>query len=69
MRLFRLITEPDTPEFCHRVTDALNKGWELHGSPTMTYDATKGVTMCGQAVVKHVPDQTFVKGETKLGEW
>ncbi|WP_068310741.1 DUF1737 domain-containing protein [Polycladidibacter hongkongensis] len=68
MRLYRFITEPDTPEFCHRVTQALNRGWELHGNPTMTYDATKGVTMCGQAVVKYVPDEEYTR-ETKLGAY
>lgn len=68
MRLYRLITEPDSAKFCHRVTEALNKGWELHGSPTMTYDATKGVTMCGQAVTKHVDGEKYTP-ETKLGAW
>ncbi|OKL44644.1 DUF1737 domain-containing protein [Pseudovibrio exalbescens] len=68
MRLYRLITEPDSSEFCHRITQALNRGWELYGSPTMTFDAAKGVTMCGQAVVKVVPDEEYTR-ETKLGEW
>ncbi len=55
MKLFRFITEDDTSAFCHRVTAALNKGWDLHGGPTYAFDAAKGVMRCGQAVVKEVP--------------
>ena len=66
MKLFRFITEDDTSEFCHRVTAALNKGWELQGSPTYAFDAGRGVMRCGQAVVKEVPG-TY-SPELKLGE-
>lgn len=55
MKLYRLLTEEDTSAFCHKVTAALNKGWELHGSPTYAWDATRGVMRCGQAVVKETP--------------
>lgn len=66
MKLYRLLTEDDTSAFCHKVTAALNKGWELYGSPTYAFDAAKGVMRCGQAVVKDAPgDYT---PETKLGE-
>jgi hypothetical protein len=33
MTLYRLLTGPDTAEFCHKVSLALSKGWALHGSP------------------------------------
>ncbi|MFN3955855.1 MAG: DUF1737 domain-containing protein [Pararhodobacter sp.] len=66
MKLYRLLTEDDTAAFCHKVTLALNKGWELHGSPSMTFDAARGVVRCAQAVVKDVPG-TYTP-ETKLGE-
>lgn len=67
MRLFRFITGIDDSEFCHRVTAALNKGWDLHGSPSLTYDATRGKTICGQAVTKDVVgDYT---PEIKLGDY
>ncbi|RUS60212.1 DUF1737 domain-containing protein [Pseudorhodobacter sp. E13] len=66
MKLYRLLTEEDTSAFCHKVTDALNKGWELHGSPTYAWDAAKGVMRCGQAVVKEAPG-TYTP-ETKLGQ-
>ena len=55
MKLYRLLTEDDTAAFCHKVSEALNKGWELHGSPACAWDASKGVMRCAQAVVKEVP--------------
>lgn len=66
MRVYRMITGPDDSEFCHRVTAALNKGWELHGSPCLTFDAERGRTMCGQAVVKDAPGE--YTPDLKLGE-
>ncbi|MFT7057838.1 MAG: hypothetical protein ACJASV_000338 [Pseudorhodobacter sp.] len=54
MKLYRLLTEDDTSAFCHKVTDALNKGWALHGGPTYSFDHSNGVMRCGQAVVKEV---------------
>ncbi|MGB3278837.1 MAG: DUF1737 domain-containing protein [Pseudorhodobacter sp.] len=66
MKLYRLLTEEDTSAFCHKVTDALNKGWELHGSPTYAWDQAKGVMRCGQAVVKEAPG-TYTP-ETKLSQ-
>jgi hypothetical protein len=66
MKLYRLLTEEDTSAFCHKVTAALNKGWELHGSPTYAFDAAKGVMRCGQAVVKEV-DGAY-SPDLKLGE-
>ena len=54
MKLYRLLTEDDSSEFCHKVTEALSKGWELYGDPTYAHDATVGGMRCGQAVVKEV---------------
>jgi hypothetical protein len=54
MMLYRLLTGDDSTEFCHKVSEALSKGWELYGDPTYAYDATVGVMRCGQAVVKEV---------------
>ncbi|NQZ71819.1 MAG: DUF1737 domain-containing protein [Dinoroseobacter sp.] len=48
------MTEDDTSEFCHKVSDALAKGWVLHGDPVMSFDAARGVMRCGQAVTKEV---------------
>ncbi len=66
MKLYRLLTEEDGSAFCHKVTAALNKGWELHGSPTYAFDAAKGVMRCGQAVVKEVEGD--YAPDLKLGE-
>ncbi|MDG1279734.1 MAG: DUF1737 domain-containing protein [Pseudorhodobacter sp.] len=66
MKLYRLLTEEDTSAFCHKVTAALNKGWELHGSPAYTWDAAKGVMRCAQAVIKEAPG-TYAP-DIKLGE-
>lgn len=52
MLVYRLLTEDDTSAFCHKVTDALAKGWQLEGPPTMSFDAGRGVMRCAQAVVK-----------------
>ena len=52
MRLYRLLTGGDNAAFCKKVSEALNKGWELSGSPSLTYDSSKNVTICAQAVVK-----------------
>jgi len=66
MKLYRLLTEDDTSAFCHKVTLALNKGWELHGSPSYAFDASRGVMRCAQAVVKDAPG-TY-SADTRLGE-
>ncbi len=54
MQAYRLLTGDDTSAFCHKVTDALSKGWVLHGSPAYAYDEANGVMRCAQAVVKEV---------------
>jgi hypothetical protein len=56
MIAYRLLTEDDTSDFCHKVTDALAKGWVLHGNPTYAFDAKRGVMRCGQAVTKEVAE-------------
>jgi len=52
MKGYRFITNDDTSEFCHRVTEALSNGWVLHGEPKMTYDSKKKIMRCGQAIIK-----------------
>lgn len=66
MKLYRFLSAEDTSAFCHKVTEALNNGWELHGSPTQTWDHGAGVMRCGQAVIKDAPG-TY-KPDLKLGE-
>lgn len=66
-RVYRFLTGVDTSDFCHKVTEALCKGWELHGSPTYAFDAAEGVMKCGQAVVKDVEPFDYSR-EVKLGK-
>ena len=67
MNLYRLLTGPDDASFCHRVSEALNKGWSLYGSPTLTYDAENKRVVCGQAIVKEVRGKEYAP-ELKLSE-
>jgi hypothetical protein len=64
--LYRLLTEDDSSEFCHKVSRALAKGWVLHGDPVMSFDAARGVTRCGQAVIKEV--EAPYSPDLKLGD-
>lgn len=65
-KLYRLLTEEDTAAFCHKVSDALAKGWELYGSPAYAYDAANGIMRCAQAVTKEV-DADY-SPDMKLGQ-
>ena len=65
-KIYRLLTEDDTSAFCHKVSLALSKGWDLHGGPTYAFDAARGVMRCGQAVTKEAPG--IYDPEMKLGE-
>ena len=66
MQLYRLLTEDDTSDFCHKVSLALSKGWELYGDPQYSYDHANGVMRCAQAVVKE--SGTKYHPEMKLGQ-
>ena len=59
MNLYRYLTGPDDAAFCHRITEALNRGWQLYGSPTLTYDAEQKRVICGQAIIKEVRDAKY----------
>jgi len=67
MKLYRFLTGPDDASFCHRVTDALNKGWLLHGTPQYSYDQNKQAMLCGQAVIKTVEGKDYTP-EMKLSD-
>jgi hypothetical protein len=67
MKLYRYLTGPDDSSFCHRVSEALNKGWELHGSPTLAFNAATGGMVAGQALVKEVPGKEY-SPDLKLSE-
>lgn len=67
MKAYRLLTGEDTPAFCHKVTRALDRGWELHGGPAYAYDGAAGVMRCAQAVVKDVPGRSY-DPDIRLGD-
>ncbi|MFC3630364.1 DUF1737 domain-containing protein [Paracoccus angustae] len=64
--LYRCITEDDTSRFCHRVSEALSKGWSLHGGPSMAFDPVKGAMRMAQAVTKQV--EAEYHPDMKLGQ-
>lgn len=66
MLAYRLLTAEDGSAFCHKVTAALARGWQLYGDPTYAYDHASGRMRCGQAVVKEV-DADYAS-DLKLGD-
>jgi len=36
--IYRVLTGPDDATFCHRVSDALQMGYVLYGSPATTFN-------------------------------
>ncbi|MDR6638859.1 DUF1737 domain-containing protein [Paenarthrobacter nitroguajacolicus] len=46
---YRLITGPDTRDFCERISAALAEGYVLHGSPAATFNGTDVIV--AQAIV------------------
>lgn len=66
MKVYRYLTADDTSAFCHKVTAALSRGWELYGEPQYAFDGVAGVMRCGQAVTKEVAGE--YAPELKLAE-
>jgi hypothetical protein len=46
---YRLLTGPDDKSFCERVSKVLDEGYELYGSPSITFDGKRCIV--AQAVV------------------
>ena len=67
MKIYRYFTGKDDDAFCHRVTEALNNGYELHCAPTLTFDSAKGTVICGQAITKEVEGKTYEPGMSFKG--
>lgn len=65
-KIYRLLTEDDTSEFCHKISLALSKGWELYGAPSMAFDTARGVMRCAQAVTKDIDAEYHP--DMKLGQ-
>jgi len=50
MKMYRFITGPDDANFCKRITEFLNDGWQLYGNPTLIFNGK--VCIAGQAIIK-----------------
>ncbi|MEV5719240.1 DUF1737 domain-containing protein [Amycolatopsis mediterranei] len=46
---YRVLTGPDDAKFCHRVSEALELGYRLYGSPAATFDGDQVIV--AQAVL------------------
>jgi len=46
-----LLTGKDDAEFCQRVSDRMDEGYELYGSPAMTFNILKGHAVVAQALI------------------
>lgn len=68
MQAYRFLTGPDDASFCHKITQALNKGWQLYGHPQYTYNEKTKELHCGQAVIKTI-DQVQYTPDMKLSDY
>ena len=59
MKLYRFLTGPDNDEFCHRISEALSNGWELYGSPALSYNGE--TVIAGQAITKQVDNELYTE--------
>ncbi|MEM1376482.1 MAG: DUF1737 domain-containing protein [Pseudomonadota bacterium] len=66
MIAYRLLTGSDDSSFCHKVSDALARGWALHGDPSYAFDQSTQTMRCAQAVIKDIPDVDYFS-DLKLG--
>lgn len=49
--VYRLITGKDDSAFCRRISEMLALGYELHGSPSVTWDPNQQSVIAAQAVL------------------
>ncbi len=63
MKVYKYLTGKDDVTFCARVTKALNEGYELYGSPTMTFNGTDVIV--GQAIMKEAEEADVNKKKKK----
>ncbi|MEU7138265.1 DUF1737 domain-containing protein [Nocardia sp. NPDC046473] len=47
---YRLITGVDDAAFCERISELLEQGYRLHGSPAVTFNGT--TVIAAQAVIR-----------------
>ena len=46
---YRLLTGPDDRSFCERISKALDDGYELYGSPSITFNGERCIV--AQAII------------------
>lgn len=46
-----LLTGRDDAAFCQRVSDRMDEGYELYGSPSLSFNVFKGYPIVAQALV------------------
>ena len=63
-KVYRYLTGKDDVSFCAKVTKALNEGYELYGSPTMTFNGVDVIV--GQVVVKDVENEEDIPKGLKV---
>ena len=63
MKMYRYLTGKDDVNFCARVTKALNEGYELYGSPTMTFNGADVIV--GQVIMKEIEDESELSEKFK----
>ena len=59
---YRLLTGPDAKHFCDRVLAALDDGYELYSSPSVTFNG--GQVIAAQAVILRAKSTTPRKSST-----
>jgi hypothetical protein len=58
---YRVLTGPDDAAFCHRVSDALALGYQLYGSPAVTYNGENVIV--AQAILWPTAERSVVCGK------
>lgn len=49
---YRLITGPDDATFCQRVSEMLELGYQLYGSPAVTWNSDEKKVIAAQALIR-----------------
>ena len=59
---YRLLTGPDDAAFCRRVSDALDLGYKLYGSPSATFNGKEVIV--AQAIIWPSVEKAIAKRRT-----
>jgi hypothetical protein len=60
---YRLLTGPDDRSFCERVSQALEEGYELHGSPAIAMSGDR-VVVAQAVILRYEEDADDADGST-----